>query len=129
LACPGDDRVVRADTYPGRRWRLPLVVALCILRGWSIARGLALLLATLTAIVTRKDERREVCTEIVFMVTNKGEPPARLRGRPVRIIAQQPRRKYVLTTPARSCVMAITHRPTQWPVVQAPTSNPETRTS
>lgn len=55
---------------------LPLVVALSILRGWSIARGLALLLATVAAIVTRKEERRKACLEVVDMVTRKDKLPA-----------------------------------------------------
>jgi hypothetical protein len=67
-----------------------VVVVVCILRGWSIARALALLLATVTAIVTRKDERRETCLELVDMVTRRDDPPVRLRRRPVRVIAQPP---------------------------------------
>jgi hypothetical protein len=69
---------------------LPLIAALCILRGWSIARGLALLLATVAAIVTRKEERRVTRTEIVYLVTRKDEPPGWRRRRPIRVIAQPP---------------------------------------
>jgi hypothetical protein len=67
-----------------------VVIVLCILRGWSLARALALLLATVVAIVTRKEERRATCTEIVDMVTRKDDPPGWLRRRPVRVIAQPP---------------------------------------
>lgn len=69
---------------------LPLIAALCILRGWSIARGLALLLATVAAIVALKEERHAACTEIVDLVTRKDEPPDWLHRRPVRVIVQPP---------------------------------------
>lgn len=69
---------------------LPLIAALCILRGWSIARSLALLLATVAAIVTRKEERRAACIAIVDKVTRKEEPPGWLRRRLARVIVQPP---------------------------------------
>jgi hypothetical protein len=65
---------------------LPLIGVFCILRGWSIARALSLLLATVTAIVTRKDYRRETCLEVVDFLTRKDEPPGWLRRRPVRAL-------------------------------------------
>lgn len=65
-----------------------LIAVLAILRGWSIARALVLLLASVVAIVTTKEERRAACTEIVDMVTRKDEPPGWLRCRPVRVIDQ-----------------------------------------
>ncbi len=51
------------------------------MRGWSIARGLALLLATVAAIVTRKEERRAACIAIVDKVTRKDGPPGSTRRR------------------------------------------------
>jgi hypothetical protein len=60
-----------------------LIGVLCILRGWSIARSLVLLLASVVAIVTRKAERRAACTEIVDMVKRKDEPPGWLRRRAI----------------------------------------------
>jgi hypothetical protein len=67
-----------------------VVGVVCILRGWSLARALALLLATVTAIVTKKPDRRETCLDVVDMVTRKNDPPVRLHRRPVRVIAQPP---------------------------------------
>ena len=67
-----------------------VVAVISILRGWSIARALALLLASVVAIVTRKEDRRETCLEVVDMVTRKDDPPVRLRRWPIRVIAQPP---------------------------------------
>jgi hypothetical protein len=67
-----------------------IVAVVCILRGWSIARALALLLATVTAILTKKADRRETCLDVVDMVTRKSDPPVRLHRRPVRVIGQPP---------------------------------------
>jgi hypothetical protein len=67
-----------------------VVVVVCILRGLSLARALALLLATVTAIVTRDKDRRAACTEIVDYVTRKEDPPAWLHRRPIQVIDQRP---------------------------------------
>ena len=60
---------------------LPLIVVVCLLRGWSIARALALLLATVTAIVTRKADRRAACLDVVDMVTRTDDQPGSLLRR------------------------------------------------
>ncbi len=51
-----------------------IVTVLLILRGWSASRALVLLLATITAIVTTKKERREACISIVKALTSDDEP-------------------------------------------------------
>jgi hypothetical protein len=83
-----------------------IVVVLCILRGLSVARAVALLLATVVAIVTRNKDRREACTEIVDLVTRKEEPLALLRRRPVRVITQPPDTS-ILSQPATPAPMQL----------------------
>lgn len=60
-----------------------LIGVVCLLRGLSVARALALLLASVTAIFTKKEDRRTACLEVVDMVTRKDDPPGWLRRRAI----------------------------------------------